>query len=144
MVYIQSAPYVLERGFKGHCWPCLLILVKVDNWISSIWSLSIFFVKIKFQLDLHSLCEMSSHYHSQEVREAILALYHKGLPHSQMYPKLMMLKFDQLLRHCFYLFVNAFRNCIMKYKYFGKFLYETLYKYTLQKFSIINPLLITI
>ena len=41
-------------------------------------------------------------------------------------------------------FINVFQNCIIKYKYFGTFVYETLYKYILQKFSNINPLLITI
>ena len=77
---LQGVAYVLARWFKWHLRPEFFMWVKFYDFSVLIWFLSVFFVIKLFQLDLHSLCKLTSSAKILDVKKVILSLYHKGLP----------------------------------------------------------------
>ena len=77
---LQGVAYVLARWYKWHLWPKLFLQAKFYGLFVLIWFLRVFFVKILFKLDLHSPCKITSNNKILDVKKAILACYHKGLP----------------------------------------------------------------
>ena len=81
------------------------------------------FVIILFQLDLHSLRKLTSSAKNLDVKKAILALYHKGLPCSQFVSKMNEFRFAQLnidfseKVFCFSIYETIINFCLW-YKFF--------------------------
>ena len=71
--------------------------VKFYDLFILVWFLRVYFVKKVFQWDLHSLRKMATSYKILDVKKAILALYHKGLPCLQIGSKKSVDKFVQLV-----------------------------------------------
>ena len=87
--------YVLARWFKWHLRPKFFMWVKFYDLFVLIWFLRVFFVIKLFQLDLHSLRKLTSSAKNLDVKKAILALYHKGLPCLQFVSKINDVRFAQ-------------------------------------------------
>ena len=92
---IQGVAYVLARWFRWHLQPKFFMWVKFYDLFVLIWFLRVYFVMKLFQLDLHSLRKLTSSAKILDVKKAILALYHKGLPCLQFVSKLSDVRFAE-------------------------------------------------